>query len=205
MDLEILDEAIAKLNLSEAKIEEEKNQLAAGWAQLKDKQAELAEKEAALEAAAKTNASAAEATQEFSAPALPVPDSKHVIMHVLKKFCFRYPLVARGDLVSPGAERWFEQGDNLLDPELPEDAFVLNHSWIKNDLADGRIEHPQATMDRLKALNEQAKHRAAANRAAIKQAENALLQHASTVHKNEAATDAFLKEMNTPINQRHLL
>lgn len=143
------------------------------------------------------------AKEEESAP--PAPDSKHVIMHVLRKFRFQYPLMTRGTLITPGGERWFEKGDNLLDPNDPQDAFVLDHPWIRDHLADGRIEHPQATMDRLAAMAEQAKHKAAATRAAIQQAENALLQHASVAHKNEAAAEAFLREMNTPINQRNLL
>lgn len=189
LERELLAEQSRALDARRAELDAEAQRLAAERAELQQQKAEIQ----------------SAATVETPAAAIPASNSRHVIMHVLRKFRFQYPLVTRGEMIAPGEERWFEKGDNLLDPEDPRDAFVLNHTWIRDHLADGKIEHPKDTMARLAALAENAKHKAAATRAAIQQAENALLQHASVTHKNEVAADAFLREMNTPINQRHLL
>jgi hypothetical protein len=59
---------------------------------------------------------------------------------VLKQFHF---------ILARTRSRTFAAGDHLLDPNNAEDAAVLNHRWIYEDFADGCIESPQQTRERL--------------------------------------------------------
>jgi hypothetical protein len=48
--------------------------------------------------------------------------------------------------------RRFAVGEHLLDPKKPEDAEILAHEWICEQFADGHIESPQKTRERLEAV-----------------------------------------------------
>jgi hypothetical protein len=67
-----------------------------------------------------------------------------VRLNVLKQFSFSFP-------AQHGRQRRFAKGEHLLDPQGAEDAAILAHPWIARDFADGHIESPQRTRDRLEA------------------------------------------------------
>jgi hypothetical protein len=65
-----------------------------------------------------------------------------VRLQVLKPFNFT---------VNAERARKFTAGEHLLDPSCAEDAAILAHPWIHKDFADGHIESPPRTKERLEA------------------------------------------------------
>ncbi len=142
-----------------------------------------------------------QAVPTVSLPEEPAVDPHIVHMHVLKGFTLNMAPVERNGAYFPGASRRFEPGTYTMNRRDPSDAMVLDHPWIKRDLADGAIEDPKQTLQRMRELHEKAQRDAANHAAVIRQVEADLKRHAFKEQMSVEQMEAFQREMNTPINQ----
>lgn len=123
---------------------------------------------------------------------------------VLKQFDFNVPVKqVRNDgvdLITSNSRR-FLKGTHLLDPQVPEDAAVLAHPWVHQYFADGHIENPNVTCERLE--RESAAAKAEDERRAQLQAEADQILDRSTVAAASQAisSEDMQAELNTPLNQ----
>lgn len=122
----------------------------------------------------------------------PVVAGPKVLLHVLKPFKFLSPKVG---------ERTVAKGDQWFDPSDPNDAHFLNHPYITKHLADGAIEHPDVTKERLKAAADDAQKKAALHKQLLAEAEESFARFERNATINKGTSEDYDREMNTPLNQ----
>lgn len=148
-----------------------------------------------------SDGSSSDPTTSAAAPAAEDTPAQKVRLRVLKHFRFIHRPIERDGMLVQAGERIFAPGDHEFDPNDAADAQFLNHPWVRDHLADGAIEHPQTTLDRLQAEHEAALAAQVAHEQRVREAEAALARASFSTQKTDAQSQAFLAEMNTPINQ----
>lgn len=83
--------------------------------------------------------------------------------------------------------------------EIPQ--FVADHPWVKEDFADGAIENPKVTQERLAAVEKAAEEERKKNAKIIKQAEDAYRRSTAGAQVAKERGKATEDELNTPVNQ----
>lgn len=136
------------------------------------------------------------------------PDGK-VQLQVLKGFPFRIPKTSMRpdgiEVYGAPTERYFDPGVHHLDPANPQDRYLLTHTFLARDLADGAVEHPDTTRERLKAEAAAAKIESDRRQQLLAQAnatyERTLRHNAAVLDQEQAIAD----EINTPLNEQRTL
>ena len=127
-----------------------------------------------------------------------------VRLQVLKPFLFIHRVVSERDdgmTLMNGRERRFTVGEHLLDPGNKDDAEVLNHPWVFRDMADGQIEHPDATRKRL--AEEEVRNKAEEERRKrLREEAEAALARTEVAAENAGQAGRDVQgELDTPLNQ----
>jgi hypothetical protein len=139
---------------------------------------------------------------------LRTPDGR-VRINVLKSFLFLHKevlMTAEGvERISARATRQFAPGEHLLDPKVPDDAEVLAHPWISEQFADGHIESPQKTRERLEAEAAVATAAAAVKETnrerLLAEAEAAFAGVQRAAERAARRGDELRSDLDTPLNQ----
>jgi hypothetical protein len=128
-----------------------------------------------------------------------------VRLPVLRPFTFVIPVDHKrvdGTQLLTGRERKFAVGEALLDPvHNAEDALILAHPWVCDHFADGHIERPERTRERVAEEERRTKAEEARREALRKEAEAALARAEAAAENAGTAGDALQNELDTPINQ----
>lgn len=103
-------------------------------------------------------------------------------------------------------EQWFKPqkdaatGDWVPTPvELPDD--VANHPFIAEHYADGCIERPEITAERVAALQAKRQQEDEVNARELRKAEEALKRASGTHEVHKAIDEDVERQLNTPVNQ----
>lgn len=99
-----------------------------------------------------------------------------------------------------GRERTFAAGEHTLDPRVTEDAYILGHSWLCEQFADGSVERPEATRLRLKAEAEAAQAARVRQEALMREAQVALDRATIAAEATGQAGADMQSELDTPLN-----
>lgn len=123
---------------------------------------------------------------------------------VLKPFTFLVPVHRHreGGLTSiTSNERRFVVGEYLLNEENADDAVLLGHVWIHRDFADGCVENPNRTRERLTRESASAKAEDERRASLLKEAEKALGQAEVMAENQRQAGQDVEDDLNRPLNQ----
>jgi len=83
--------------------------------------------------------------------------------------------------------------------ELPKE--VADHEWIREQHADGHLERPEVTKQRIDELAKRVKRQEAEDKRILQQAEAALARTQANAGTGAQNTEALEKELNTPVNE----
>lgn len=114
-------------------------------------------------------------------------------IRVLKPFVFSTP-VPKG-VNGPAVEKVFVKGDHEISDEMWE------HPWIKDTLAEGKIESPKQTLARAQKELDSAKESKRVADEATAQANAAFARLQAAAPGAVASKEEIEKELNTPVNQ----
>jgi hypothetical protein len=114
-------------------------------------------------------------------------------IRVLKPFVFSTPV--KEGTNGPAVEKVFNKGDHDISDEMWE------HPWIRDTLAEGRIESPKQTLARAQKELELAQQTKKTADEATNQANAAFARLQASVPTNNATKEEIEKELNTPVNQ----
>jgi len=142
-------------------------------------------------------------TEQLERNWLRTPDDK-VRLVVLKPFTFLTPIsrtTADGTERTDARERRFAAGEHVLDPKRAADAVVLEHRWIREDLADGHIEDPAKGRERIAVEEKRDAAEADRRRRLMEEAEAAVRRQVAADVRQIKAGDDFTNDLHTPLNE----
>lgn len=114
-------------------------------------------------------------------------------IRVLKPFVFSTP-VPNG-VNGPAVEKVFVKGDHEISNEMWE------HPWIRDTLAEGKIESPKQTLARAAKELETAQESKKVADTATAQANAAFARLQAAIPENRASKEEIERELNTPVSQ----
>jgi hypothetical protein len=83
--------------------------------------------------------------------------------------------------------------------DLPDD--IAEHSWIKNDYADGAIERPEQTAKRAEVVAVALKKQQDDNAIQLAKAEQAMARAGASRKPIDTNDDEVQRQLNTPVNE----